>query len=157
MAKFQLIHLSTAKEPWAELVCDLYSKKISHFTPFEMVHLKPKKLSRDSDQQKQQLESETILKYLTSDDFVILFDERGKALPSKDFAKTIDRAQQSGKKRIVFIIGGAYGVSDQIRKQAQAVVSLSPMVMNHLVAQTVALEQIYRAFTILKNIPYHNE
>jgi 23S rRNA (pseudouridine1915-N3)-methyltransferase len=157
MAKFQLFHLSTAKEPWAEAAADLYAKKISHFAPFEIVHLKPKKLGRDSEQAKLQMESETILKQINSDDFVILFDERGKTLSSKDFAKVIDRSQQSGKKRIVFIIGGAFGVSDEVRKQSQQVVALSGMVMNHLVAQTVALEQIYRAFTILKNIPYHNE
>ena len=71
-------------------------------------------------------------------------------------SEQLEKATTSGKKRIVFIIGGAFGVSDEIKKQAHLKVGLSAMVMNHLVAETVALEQIYRSLTILNRIPYHN-
>jgi 23S rRNA (pseudouridine1915-N3)-methyltransferase len=154
--KFVLYNFTTAKEPWAEEAARLYTQKISHFNAFEIQTLKPKKSARDESAQKKKSESDLILSSVTNDDYVVLFDERGKALNSMDFSKKIAEVQASSKKRAVFIIGGAYGVSEEVRARAQFVVSLSPLVMNHILAQTVALEQIYRAFTILKNLPYHN-
>lgn len=154
--KFILYNLATAKEVWAEEAARLYTQKISHFNSFEIQVLKPKKSSRDEAEQKKREESELILNSLSSDDYVILFDERGRSFNSIEFSKKIENILSSSKKRAVFIIGGAYGVTDDVRTRAQLVVSLSPFVMNHLLAQTVALEQIYRAFTILRNLPYHN-
>lgn len=154
--KFILYNLATAKEEWAHEVCELYKKKISFFFPFEIQSLKAKKSSRDSADYKRDEESELILKNLSSDDFVVLFDERGLSLDSLQFSKKIENILGSSKKRAIFVIGGAFGVNDQIRKRADLKVSLSPMVMNHLMAQAVSLEQIYRALTIIKNIPYHN-
>ncbi|MBS1969013.1 MAG: 23S rRNA (pseudouridine(1915)-N(3))-methyltransferase RlmH [Bdellovibrionales bacterium] len=154
--KFVLYNLATAKEAWADEAARLYTQKISHFNPFEILTLKPKKSSRDEAAVKKKEESELILSSLSNDDFVILFDERGKSFNSIEFSKKIESVLSSSKKRAVFIIGGAYGVSDEVRSRAQLVVTLSPMVMNHLLAQTVALEQIYRAFTIIRNLPYHN-
>lgn len=154
--KLVLYNLATAKEPWAQEAAGLYCQKISHFNSFEIHTLKAKKSSRDEADLKRKEESELILSNLSADDFVVLFDERGKTFNSIEFAKKIEHILSSSKKRAVFIIGGAYGVDDEVRKRAQLVVSLSPFVMNHLLAQTVALEQIYRAFTIIKNLPYHN-
>jgi len=154
--KFVLYNLATAKEAWADEATRLYTQKISHFNSFEVQTLKPKKSSRDEAAAKKREESELILASLSNDDYVVLFDERGKALNSIEFSKKIESILSSSKKRAVFIIGGAYGVSDEVRQRAQLVVTLSPMVMNHILAQTVALEQIYRAFTIIKNLPYHN-
>jgi 23S rRNA (pseudouridine1915-N3)-methyltransferase len=154
--KFVLLTLTTAKETWAQEAKELYTQKLKPFVPFEIKELKPKKSSRDQREFKLKEESELILKELSADDFVILFDERGKSLSSEEFASQFEKIFLSGKKRTVFIIGGAFGVDDSVRRRAQVVVSFSKMVMNHLVAQTVALEQIYRAFTILKKIPYHN-
>ena len=154
--KFVLYNLATAKEPWAEEAARLYTQKISHFVSFEIQTLKPKKSSRDESAVKKKEESELILNSLGSDDYVVLFDERGKSFNSIEFSKKIETVLSSSKKRAVFVIGGAYGVADEVRSRAQLVVTLSPMVMNHILAQTVALEQIYRSFTILKNLPYHN-
>jgi 23S rRNA (pseudouridine1915-N3)-methyltransferase len=154
--KFILYNLATAKEAWAEEAAKLYTQKISYFNAFEIQTLKSKKSSREDAAQKKKEESELILSSLSKDDFVILFDERGKSFNSIEFSKKIESIYSSSKKRGVFIIGGAYGVNDEVRARAQLVVMLSPMVMNHLLAQTVALEQIYRAFTIIKNLPYHN-
>lgn len=154
--KFVLYNLATAKEAWADEAARLYTQKISHFNPFEIQTLKPKKSSREDAAVKKKEESELILSSLSNDDFVVLFDERGKSFNSIEFSKKVESILSSSKKRAVFIIGGAYGVSDEVRSRAQLVVTLSPMVMNHLLAQTVALEQIYRAFTIIRNLPYHN-
>lgn len=154
--KFVLYNLATAKEAWADEASELYKKKISFFVPFEIQSLKAKKSARDDADFKRQEESALILKNLQSDDYVILFDERGQTLDSIQFSKKVENIMGSSKKRAIFIIGGAFGVSEEVRQRADLKVALSPMVMNHLMAQAMSLEQIYRAFTIIKKIPYHN-
>ncbi len=154
--KFIFLHVSSSKEKWCEEATTLYSQKIKHFTPFEMTTISSKKLARAEASAKLQLESEEILNFLEPDDFVILFDEKGKAASSEQFAEVVQKILMSGKKRCVWIIGGAFGVSEELKKRAQVKLSLAPFVLNHQVAQVVALEQIYRAFTLLKGLPYHN-
>ncbi len=154
--KFILYNLATAKEDWAVEASELYRKKISFYMPFEIQSLKAKKSAREDADYKRNEESELILKSLSSDDYVVLFDERGSVFDSIAFSKKIENILITSKKRCVFIIGGAFGVNEDVRKRADLKVTLSPMVMNHLLAQVVSLEQIYRAFTIIKKIPYHN-
>ena len=77
-------------------------------------------------------------------------------MDSIKFSEHLNRILGSGKKQVYFLIGGPYGVSDEIKKRASLKVNLSPFTLNHLVAQVVLLEQIYRGFMILKNLPYHN-
>ena len=151
-----MYNLATAKEDWSEVASELYKKKISYFMPIEIQTLKAKKSSREDQDYKRNEESELLLKNLTQDDYVILFDERGNSLDSIQFSKKIELVLSSSKKRAVFIIGGAFGVNEDVRTRANLKVALSPMVMNHLMAQAMSLEQIYRAFTIIKRIPYHN-
>lgn len=151
-----LFDFKTAKEEWFDLAVKTYVKKINPFIDFEITSLKSAKSDRDDAQSKKKQESTDLLKKITNDDYVFLFDEAGKDFDSAAFSKQIEASLMSGKKRMVFIIGGAYGVSDEIKSRAQVKVALSKMVMNHLVAETVALEQIYRSFTIIKRIPYHN-
>lgn len=155
--KFILLHASTAKEEWSQSATDLYSRKLQHFVQFEIQSIKPKKLSRDDKDSKRQGESEALLQFLNSDDFIILFDEKGTQFNSIDFSKKINHILNSGKKRAVFIIGGAFGVSEEIKAKAHLKISFSQLTFNHLLAITIALEQIYRGFTIIKNIPYHND
>ena len=155
--KLVLMICASAKEEWAREARTLYQKKISAVMPLEIKELKLKKSSREEREKKKTSDSEGILAELKSDDFVLLFDERGQALTSKEFSKQIQNVLNSGKKRLIFIIGGAYGVNEQVMARANLKVSLSKMVFNHLVAELVVLEQIYRGFAILKNLPYHNE
>lgn len=155
--KIFFLNVQTASEKWSDLASGVYIEKIKHFHKIEIKNLKSNKNSRDNSKLKKAQDSDLILKELNQDDFVILFDEKGRALSSMDFSKQIQQVLNSGKKRMVFIIGGAFGVSAEVLDRAQAVVNLSPATMNHVVAQVVALEQIYRAFTILNKIPYHNE
>lgn len=154
--KIVFYNLATAKETWSDQVCEIYQKKISHFMRFEIQNLKPKKSSREDADYKRNEESALLLQHLEKDDFVILFDEKGKVFGSMEFAKKMEQALNSSKKRLIFIIGGAFGVNDEVKSRADLKVNLSAMTMNHLMAQAMSLEQIYRAFTILKNIPYHN-
>lgn len=156
MLKWALYDFKTSKEPWFDEAEALYTKKIKPFAPFEVVHLKTLKSDRDEAEQKKKFEEKVLLEKITQDDFVILLDEKGKKLDSMAFSQLVQKTTESGKKRGVFIIGGAFGVTENIKKRAQQTICLSDMVMNHLVAETVLLEQFYRAQTILNRIPYHN-
>ncbi len=153
----RLLTIQSSKNSWLDIASLEFSEKINHFHKFELVQLKSAKKGREDSLSKKKEESEMLLKNLKEDDYVILFDEKGTALDSKQFSETIRKLQLSGTKRISFVIGGAFGVDDQIKKRAQKTVKVSDFVLNHHVAMTVALEQIYRAFAIIHNKPYHNE
>jgi 23S rRNA (pseudouridine1915-N3)-methyltransferase len=155
--KWALYDFKTAKELWYDEAENLYIKKIKPYAQLEIFHLKTLKSDRDEADLKKKFEQKQLQEKLTKDDFVILLDEKGKKMNSIEFAKLVQSAQQSGKKRGVFIIGGAFGVSDEIKKSVNKLVCLSDMTMNHLVAEVMLLEQFYRAQTILKGIPYHNQ
>lgn len=154
--KWVLFDFKTAKEPWFEELSALYEKKIKPYAAFEIFHLKTTKHDRDEADLKKKFEEKIILEKLSNDDYVILLDEKGKKLDSIQFSQCIQRAKESGKKRGVLIIGGAFGVSDELKKRCQLMICLSDMTMNHLIAEAVLLEQFYRAQTILNRIPYHN-
>lgn len=154
--KWVLYDFKSAAEDWFQLAELTYIKKINHYAKFELIHLKTNKSDREQAAIKIKFEEDSLLQKLTMDDFVILFDEKGQKHNSISFSKLLTKAQDSGKKRGVFVIGGAYGVSDAIKKRASVTVTLSDLTMNHLVAETVVLEQVYRAFTIINRIPYHN-
>jgi len=154
--KWTLYDFKTAKEPWYDEAEELYLKKIKPFTAFEVIHLKTLKSDRDESELKRKFEEKALLEKISKDDFVILLDEKGKKMNSIEFSNLVRQASESGKKRGVFLIGGAFGVTDDIKKMAARQISMSDMTMNHLVAEVVLMEQFYRAQTILKGIPYHN-
>lgn len=155
--KLVLVCCQSANESWSREAEQLYVKKISPFFPFEVLHLETRKTAREDGEKKRKSDSDAILQVLKETDEVVLFDERGKHFDSRNFSKDLERKLASGKKRIVFVIGGAYGVDERIRSIAKTHVAMSAFVLNHLVAQTVALEQIYRGLCIYNNIPYHND
>ena len=155
--KFLLLVVESQKQEWQEQANDLYITKINQLkTEFDIQKIKSPKLDRDEKILKIQKEGELISKALKADDFVIVLDEKGKELESIAFSREIQRAIDSNKKRIVWVIGGAFGLSEDVKRRANATLSLSKLTLNHLVAQTLLLEQIYRGLTILKGIPYHN-
>ncbi len=154
--KIVLYDFKTAKEEWFEAAAKIYTKKISHFVNFEIKSLKTTKTQRSEKSIKLKSEESELLTKFTKDDFIVLFDERGQSISSEDFSNIFSKIELQGKKRIVCIIGGAYGVSNEVKKKANLTLSLSNFVFNHLVAEIVVLEQIYRAYTIKNRIPYHN-
>lgn len=155
--KLVLLKMATTSESWSEAAAELYFKKIKAFFQFDIVQVSPPKSARTESTQRRETDSEKLLEKLSVDDFVVLLDERGKNISSRDFAKKTEAAINSGKKRVVFVIGGPYGASEELRKRANWVASLSSLTFNHLVAEVVFLEQLYRSLTIIKNIPYHND
>ncbi len=102
-------------------------------------------------------EAELLQKRFNSDDYIVLLDEKGKQYTSKAFAVFLQKQMLNAVKRLVFVVGGAYGFDQSIYERAHAKLALSPMTFSHQLIRVVFLEQLYRANTILKNEPYHNE
>ena len=136
----------------------LYTKRLGRYLPFETLVLPDVKGAKKmSAAQLRQREGETILGRLKPEDRLILLDERGTLRGSVAFAHYLDQQLQGGRGRLIFLIGGAYGFSDAVYERAAAKWSLSPLTLSHQMIRIFVLEQLYRACTILRNEPYHNE
>ncbi len=137
---------------------DEFEKRINHFVPFELKVIKNVSGSRNmSPAVIKRKEGELIAKDLKSEDYLILLDEKGAAMSSLKFADFIENKTRIGLKKIVFLIGGAYGFSPEIYAKAKKSISLSSMTFSHQLIRLIFAEQLYRACTINKGIPYHNE
>jgi 23S rRNA (pseudouridine1915-N3)-methyltransferase len=155
--KLRLLYIQSSRDSWFIEATETYTKKISGFCPFEFKSIKAADRDRDDSAEKKRLESEALLKAISSKDFVILFDEAGRAFEnSKAFSDGMRKGQESGRQSVTFLIGGAFGTTPELKQRADAVWSLSNLTMNHMLATVVAMEQIYRALTIQNRIPYHN-
>lgn len=135
-----------------------YQKRLKFYLPFaieEIPELKnTKALSQDVQKQK---EGELILNRLESSDEVVLLDDKGSEFTSMQFADFMQRKMAAGSRRLVFIVGGPYGFSDEVYARANAKLSLSRMTFSHQMVRLIFVEQLYRAMTILKGEPYHHE
>jgi 23S rRNA (pseudouridine1915-N3)-methyltransferase len=140
-----------------ELV-DLYTKRIRKYCVFEIVTLPELKNTKNMPIQEQKSkEAVKIIQSLTDDDYVILLDENGKELRTTEFSGMLEKMFFLPKKRIVFIIGGPWGFSDEVYVRADYRLSLSKMTFPHQLVRLLFLEQLYRVFTVIKGEPYHHE
>lgn len=135
-----------------------YAKRVNHYCKFSITTLSDVKNTKNlTVKQQRTAEGEMILRQLSDSDFVTLLDERGTEYRSVDFAFWLQKRMNSGVRRLVIIIGGPYGFSEALYARANSKVSLSKMTFSHQIVRAIFAEQIYRAFTILKNEPYHHE
>tara|TARA_Y100001949_G_C15853038_1_gene271518 strand:- start:67 stop:534 length:468 start_codon:yes stop_codon:yes gene_type:complete len=152
----KLIYISKNKSNNIESLVNNYEKKINHFINYQSIGLKnknqfsEKKLIQKSD-------SDLILKNINTDDMVILIDENGKEYSTNEFSKFISNRIMDRTKNLIFIIGGAYGFSNELKELFKMKISLSKLTFSHDMARLFFCEQLYRALTIVNNIPYHNE
>jgi 23S rRNA (pseudouridine1915-N3)-methyltransferase len=141
----------------SELV-DLYTKRIRKYCVFEIVTLPELKNTKNMPVQEQKIkEAVKIIQSLTDDDYVILLDENGKELRTTEFSAMLEKMFFLPKKRIVFIIGGPWGFSDEVYVRADYRLSLSKMTFPHQLVRLLFLEQLYRVFTVIKGESYHHE
>ena len=110
-----------------------------------------------SREQQKELEGKGFLSKIGSGDMLVLLDERGREFTSKEFAGYLEKLMASGRKRVVFLIGGPYGFSPAVYQRANAKISLSKMTFNHEMVRLFFIEQIYRGMTILRGEPYHHD
>ena len=135
-----------------------YQKRLSHYVKFELKVLPDIKNTKNlSESEQKEKEGDLILKELIATDQLLLLDEKGHEFRSLEFSRFLQKKMNSGIKQLVFVIGGPYGFSDVVYKKAQGKVSLSKMTFSHQMIRLFMVEQLYRAFTILKNEPYHHE
>lgn len=134
-----------------------YAKRLGFYVPFELLTIPDAKTTKGTIPAKQkQLEAQNLLQALDKGDHVVLLDERGRELSSVELARYLEKTMSAGFKRLVFIVGGPYGFSDEVYQRADGKISLSKMTFPHELARLVFTEQLYRAMTILNNEPYHH-
>lgn len=138
------------------LVCE-YETRIKRYTNFQIDYIIPRNISKYKADEVKRLEGELILKKITEGAKIILLDEKGKSYNSREFAYFLQDLLNYSNKDVFFITGGAYGFSDEVYSKASGKISLSEMTTTHQLIRLFFTEQLYRAFTILNNHPYHND
>ena len=134
-----------------------YVERINHYMPFEIVTIPELRNTKNlSEEQQKQAEGELILKLLQPSDTVVLLDEHGREFRSIEFARWLEQKQQTAR-RLVFVIGGPFGFSQKIYDMAHGKISISRMTFSHQMIRLLFVEQLYRAFTIIKGEHYHHE
>lgn len=156
--KITLLTVGKTDRDWVRQGLDIYVSRLKHYIPFSIIEIPElKNVSALSKEQIKSKEGELILKNIRATDDVILLDERGKEFSSIEIAKIIQDKINYGGRDIVYVIGGAYGFSEEVYARANSKLSLSRMTFSHQMVRAIFAEQIYRAFTIMKGEPYHHE
>lgn len=153
--KLSIFSVGKAHDSYIKEGVDQFTKRINHYYTIDWQFIVPSKLT-DANQIKK-AEAISILKALTTTDVLILLDEKGKMLSSPGLANLIQQKANQSAQRIVFLIGGAYGVDDEIKKRANFTWSISDLVFPHMLVRLILAEQVYRACSILANEKYHHE
>ncbi len=137
---------------------DEYCKRLKRYVTFSIKSLPDVRNSKKmSEEQQKTAESAIILSEISSSDYVVLLDERGEMMTSRQFSDFLQKVMLGGKKRIVFVVGGPYGFSPETYARKDAMLSFSRMTFSHEMIRLFFVEQLYRANTILRNEPYHHD
>lgn len=135
-----------------------YSSRLKHYIPFDMEVIPELKNAKAlTFEQQKEKEAELLFKSLKEGDYLVLLDEGGKEFRSVEFAAYLEKKQMTVSRRLVFVVGGPYGFSDEVYRRAQEKISLSKMTFSHQMVRLFFVEQLYRAMTILRGEPYHHE
>lgn len=155
--KIQLWSVGKLHEAYIKPGVEEFTKRLNKYFSAEWVFVPaPKNAGMLSQIDLKKQEAKTIIEWLEKEDYLVLLDERGKQLSSEELAKFIQQRANESTKRIIFLIGGAYGADETIMKRANFTWSLSKLVFPHMLVRLVLAEQLYRAGTILKNEKYHH-
>ncbi len=135
-----------------------YQNRLKHYVKFEFKTLPDLKNTKNlTVEQQKQKEGEALLKHLQKSDVIILLDENGKQFSSKSFSLELQKKMNSGIKNLFFVIGGPYGFSEEVYQRSVQKISMSKMTFSHQMVRLFFVEQLYRAFTILRGEPYHHD
>ncbi|RZL29980.1 MAG: 23S rRNA (pseudouridine(1915)-N(3))-methyltransferase RlmH [Pedobacter sp.] len=156
--KITLIAIGKTEDKYLIEGIDKYLNRLKHYINFNMVIIPDVKNTKNlTEAQQKTKEAELILKQLNNSDVVVLLDEKGKKYTSVQYAQYINKQMVGSVQNLAFVIGGPYGFDESIYKRANSSISLSDMTFSHQMVRLFFVEQLYRAFTILKNEPYHHE
>ena len=154
--KITLILVGKTSSAEIKSICTDYSKRLSHYIKFEEVVVETGNLKGADSHKTKIREGELILKKMAASDYLLLLDDKGKEYDSVQFAAYLESIFNQSLKNMVFVVGGAYGFSDELYKRANAKLSLSKMTFSHQIIRAIFAEQLYRAFTIIHKEPYHH-
>ena len=156
--KILLIVIGKTDQKWLVDGIGQYAERLTHFAQFEMQVIPDIKNTKNMDFQTQKIrEGELILNLLQPSDDVWLLDDKGREMTSPEMARWLEKRMAQSTKRLVFIIGGPYGFSQDVYNRVPGKISLSKMTFSHQMVRLIFVEQLYRAFSILNNLPYHHE
>jgi len=155
--KITLMTVGKTSSPYVAAGLADYAKRIARYHAFEIIELPGLRKAKNLPEAEQkEREGAAILKKISPAAHVVLLDEHGRQHTSPQLAQQLNRWLLSGKKQLVFLIGGAYGFSDALYQRADERLALSKMTFSHQIVRLLFAEQLYRAFTILRNEPYHH-
>ncbi|NQX81046.1 MAG: 23S rRNA (pseudouridine(1915)-N(3))-methyltransferase RlmH [Flavobacteriaceae bacterium] len=156
--KITLLAIGKTDNSSLNKMIDDYTKRLSNYVNFELVVIPDIKNSKNmSFKEQKNKEGNLILSKTEKSDIVVLLDENGKSYSSVGFSSFLQKKMNSGIKKIIFIIGGPYGFSEDVYKRSNGKISLSEMTFSHQMVRLFFIEQLYRGFTILNNQPYHHQ
>lgn len=156
--KILLLAVGKTVDTGLNAIIKRYIERVQHFAPFEFRELADVRNTRGMTEERQkQQEGKVLLQNMAQGDWVILLDERGKQPTSRQFAQDLDRIMTTQTRNIIFVIGGPYGFSPEVYERANAKMSLSSMTFTHEMVRLFFVEQLYRAFTIQRGMPYHHD
>jgi len=155
--KLQFWSIGKSHDDYVKKGIEDFSRRINNYFPVEWIIIPPPKNSASlpgPDLKKQ--EAKLVVQKLSKEDFLVLLDERGKQLSSPQLAQFISTQSSNNTRLLIFLIGGAFGVTEEINRRANFTWSLSKLVFPHMLARLIVAEQVYRACTILRNEKYHH-
>jgi 23S rRNA (pseudouridine1915-N3)-methyltransferase len=155
--KVELWALGKTSEKYLEAGIEIFEKRLKNYLPFTWTILPDVKLKTADGALLKKEEAKMVLSKLNPDDYLVLLDENGQQFTSVQLAQWTERRLSDSRRRMVFLIGGAFGFSPDVYARAQEKLALSKMTFSHQMVRLFFLEQLYRAMTILKNEPYHND
>lgn len=155
--KVELWVIGKTSEKYLEEGIAIFEKRLKNYLPFSFQILPDVKQKTADGTQLKKKEGEAVLSKLSPDDFLVLLDEKGREFTSMELAQWMEKRLSDSRRRMVFLIGGAFGFSPDLYERAQEKLALSKLTFSHQMVRVFFLEQLYRAMTILKNEPYHNE
>ncbi len=155
---FELIVIGKTDSVEVARLVDEYKGRVGHYVRFAITTIPDVRNTRSlSEAQQKRAEGEAILRLLQPSDYVVLMDERGREYTSEEWAAWMQKRMAAGSKRLVFVIGGPYGFSQEVYDRADGLVALSKMTFSHQIVRAIFAEQLYRALTIINNEPYHHK
>ena len=154
--EIKLIVVGKTKSSELVRLINEYVKRINFYKKFKIIVVNSLKSKKNSEKEIKKIEGENVLKSVKKNELIFLLDENGKSFNSRKFADFLSNKFKTNKS-IVFVVGGAYGFSNEIKQKANEIISLSEMTFSHQIIRLFFTEQVYRALTILNNHPYHND
>ena len=151
--KLKVLWVGKSRDPWVKDAIEEYAGRIRRYSPLELIDIRDEKGAAAEEMRRR--ECERLEKQIPPGATLILLDERGEQMDSPGLAAFVGRQRDSGTGELIFVIGGAYGFSEEFRRRGR-LLSLSKMTFTHQMVRAFLLEQIYRAFTILNGEPYHH-